>query len=161
MINILFQVINVACLCFTVIGASVLAHKGDKLMGWYVYVFAATLGVAYFMYLGDITQLGIWIFFLANDFIAIRRKKKEPPKKYIVIYENERNDPGSVRKTWVDNCSRVLTLPEVQSFKAFTSENVDRAIVYELVEEKNFSIFTTPADDRVLIEIKERNLKEK
>lgn len=69
-------IVNIACLCCTVAGAFVIANKGDKLYGWYVYTVAATLGVIYFAFTSDWIQLALWSFFFINDLLAIRRKKK-------------------------------------------------------------------------------------
>lgn len=77
MTEIILEIVNVACLCFTIVGAVIIGQKGDKLSGWYFYTVAATLGIIYFAFTGNWAQLALWAFFFVNDVFAIRRKKRE------------------------------------------------------------------------------------
>lgn len=72
----ILDIINIACLVFTVAGAAILGIQGDKLRGWLIYVIAATLGVIYFIFTMNPVQIALWSFFFVNDLIAIRRIKK-------------------------------------------------------------------------------------
>ncbi len=74
---IIDEILNIACLAFTIAGAYVLGNKGDKLYGWMIYTIAAMLGIIYFIILFNPIQLLLWSFFLVNDLLAIRRLRKK------------------------------------------------------------------------------------
>ena len=75
------EVANWTCALLAIAGALILGTQGDKLYGWIVYLEAAILGVIYFAITGNAQQLVIWVVFLVNDVIAIRRKRKERTMK--------------------------------------------------------------------------------
>jgi hypothetical protein len=75
--------INLICVAFTVMGSIRLATKADVMIGWYLYTVGAFAGIVYFLALRDYFQLIVWIVFIINDAIAIRRKRRARVDKYV------------------------------------------------------------------------------
>ncbi len=77
MVNWFVEFVNIACLCFTVVGSVLVNRKGNDIRSWVIYVIAASLGIMYFILTTNVYQLCIWVFFLVNDLDAIRTRIKK------------------------------------------------------------------------------------